>query len=70
MVRFEQDRYIIEIKTVSNPTESYIGLFEGICDIVAMCPTDHYNSDNFFYVINFVRDLMPEFETVKKMTVN
>ena len=69
MVRFEKESFIIEIKTGINPAEDYIGLFEGICDIITTGSPDEQNPNNFYYVINLLRAMMPEWETVKKMTI-
>jgi hypothetical protein len=67
MVRFEKDRYIIEIVTGCDPIESWIELQKSIQDLIRNVNRDTL-SDNFFNSVDFLQELIPDWDIAKKMT--
>ncbi|MDR1155816.1 MAG: hypothetical protein LBL04_14010 [Bacteroidales bacterium] len=65
MVRFESDKLVIEIQTLF-PVETWIVLHGGIYDLARNVNQDTVTGD-FYSVIDFLRELMPDYDTVKKM---
>lgn len=68
MVRFEKDRYIIEIHTGCNPIEDYLLLQQSLLDLLSNVNQDNIISDTFYRVPDFLAELIPDWETAKKMT--
>lgn len=66
MVRFEENKLIIELQTCS-PVEDWLYLQQGLCDVVRNVNQDNICSDTFCNVINFMQSLIPEWETARKM---
>jgi hypothetical protein len=67
MVRFEKDRYIIEVVTGCDPTENWIELQKSIQDLIRNVNRDNL-SDNFFNSVDFLQELIPNWDIAKKMT--
>lgn len=68
MVRFEKDKYIIEVHTGCNPIESWQELHAGLCDLLRNVNQDNVVDSTFYTVPDFLSNLMPEWETARKMT--
>jgi hypothetical protein len=66
MVRFEKDSLIIEIKA-GCPLEAWVNLQEGLCDVVRNVNHESICDNTFYAVIDFVRELIPEWDTAVKM---
>ena len=66
MVRFEEKKLIIEIDTIC-PLEEWVELKNGLCDVVRNVKSESIIDDSFYCVIDFLRELMPDWEDLKKM---
>jgi len=66
MIRFESDKLVIEIETPF-PAETWTELHIGIYDLVRDVKQETLCNASFYSVIDFLRELMPEYDTVKKM---
>lgn len=70
MVRFENDKLVIEIKSagVHDSLEKWMLLHGALCDVAS-----HLNKENicgsFQYISGFMKELEPEWEVAKKMLV-
>jgi hypothetical protein len=65
MIRFESDKLIIEIRTPF-PVETWIDLHSGIYDLARNVNQDTLTQD-FYSVIDFLREIVPDCEDAKKM---
>jgi hypothetical protein len=66
MTRFETERLVIEIKTMS-PAETWMDLQRGLCGIVRNVREDTIMNDSFYAVIDFLEELLPDWKDVCKM---
>lgn len=67
MVRFEKDRYVIDIYTGTNPVEDYLELQKEIAYMFSMTNQENIPSDGFYHLGNLLREMQPELETAKRM---
>ena len=66
MVRFEENKLIIEIEAPF-PAETWTDLHIGIYDLVRDVKQETLHNASFYSVIDFLQELMPDYDTVKKM---
>ena len=67
MLRFEKDRYIIEVETIMNPVESWQELITGLYELIRSMPADEYIPTRFYAVMDFLCKTLPDWEQAKKM---
>lgn len=67
MVRFEEDRYIIEVYTGGIPMEDYLDLQNEIIYMFGIINQENIRSDGFLQLANLLSAMLPDFETAKKM---
>lgn len=67
MVRFEKDRYIIEVYTGSLPVEDYLDLQKEIIYMFSIINQENIRGDGFLQLANLLLAMLPDFETAKKM---
>ncbi len=67
MVRFEEDRYIIEVYTGGIPVEDYLDLQNEIIYMFGIINQENIRSDGFLQLANLLSAMLPDFETAKKM---
>jgi len=67
MVTFKEDRFIIEVETVTNPIEDWLSLHDEILNV--LMSEDEAMKENRPKCLSLLRDLMPDYETAIKMTV-
>ena len=65
MVRFEKDRFIIEVITVTNPMEAWIETHNQLIDVLQGQSTEMLAINN--HVLELIREMMPDWSTAKKM---
>lgn len=65
MVRFEKDRFIIEVYTCTNPTENWIELVKQLSTLLAA--HDDGTPNDYWLVADLFGDLMPDYEQAKRM---
>jgi len=68
MIRFEKDRYVIEIETGCDPVWNYLELVRGLYWLIQSMPQDEVVPPKFYAVINFLLDILPDWEDAKRMT--
>ena len=68
MVRIEEDRLVIEIKTYSE-SEAWLNLYRGLLDLVREVNRETLDDAHFFAVIDLLIAMLPEYEVAKKMTM-
>ena len=68
MVRIEEDRLVIEIKTCSK-AEAWTDLYRGLLGLVREVNQETLDEAYFFAVIDLLIAMLPEYEDVKKMTM-
>ncbi|MDR0364153.1 MAG: hypothetical protein LBH92_03945 [Bacteroidales bacterium] len=66
MVRFEEKKIIIEIDDPF-PVDSWLVLMGGLCKMARFTTQDNICDNTFHAVIDFIGQLMPDFDTAKKM---
>ena len=67
-VKFRKDGYTIDINTYMNPVEHWIDLQEEILQLVSYTDKD-YNYKPW-RAVNFLMDLLPDYEDAKKMVTD
>ncbi|MGM9817696.1 MAG: hypothetical protein ACI30B_01780 [Paludibacteraceae bacterium] len=67
MVRFEKDRLVIEIQTHGRPVEYWMELQRGLLDMLRYTTQETLIEETFYTVPDFLRELMPDYETLAKM---
>jgi len=67
MVRFEKDRYIIKVVTHCNPVEEWQDLMTGIYELMRKMPAGEEVPERFYAVINFLLEMLPDWEQAKRM---
>lgn len=67
MVRFKKDRYVIEVVTGSEPTERWLELMKEISRVLSLIDPDNFPDDGFYNLANLMEDMLPDWETARKM---
>lgn len=67
MVRFEKDRLVIEIQTHGSPVEYWMELQRALLDMLSHTTQETLIEETFYTVPDFLRELMPDYETLAKM---
>ena len=67
MVRFEKDRYIIEVYTGGFPVEDYLDLQNEIIYMFSIINQENIRGDGFLQLANLLAAMLPDLETAKKM---
>lgn len=65
MVRFEKDRFIVEVYTCTNPAENWIELVKQLSTLLSTCGDGAPN--DYYLVADLFGDLMPDYEQAKRM---
>lgn len=66
MVRFEEKRLVIEVECY-DPVDYWISLHTSLCDIIRNVTQDNIASDTFYSSVDFLNELMPDYEAGKAM---
>ena len=67
MIRFEKDRYVIEVVTGLDPIGNYLDLVSGLYWLIRTMPQDEVVPPKFYAVIQFLLEIVPESEDAKKI---
>lgn len=67
MVRFEKDKYIIEIPAPSGPVEEWQNLHGELTDLLGSLRGDAMPPDGIYWVSTLLREMMPDWETARSM---
>lgn len=68
MVRFEKDRFIIDVYTGYNPVEDWMALQNEIAHVFGIIDQENIPQDGLFQLSHLLSSLQPDWETAKKMT--
>lgn len=67
MVRFDKDRYTIEICTGTCPIEDYLDLMQEIVCVFSLVKESNIPPDGLFRLANLLSAMLPDFDTARKM---
>lgn len=67
MVRFEKDRFIIEVKTGINPIENWLGTIQDLLSVLRAQDPDLANGEKHYFTFALLEEMLPEWEDAKKM---
>lgn len=67
MVTFNKDGFTITIKTGGNPIENWLDLNSQLTQLLSSVDNEENIMPTPWLVINLLTDLMPDWETAKKM---
>lgn len=67
MVRFEDDRFTIEVETGCDPIEDWMGLHEEIVYLVSLIDQDNIPAGGLCHTSRLLCDMMPAWDTARKM---
>ncbi|OFX62687.1 MAG: hypothetical protein A2066_18815 [Bacteroidetes bacterium GWB2_41_8] len=65
MVTFQNDSFTIEVKTVTNPIETWLETHNQLIDVLQL--QDSEQLTNNFHVLELIREMMPDRQTAKRM---
>lgn len=68
MIRFDKDRYTIEVYTGSDPVENWLELHKEIVCLISLINQDNMPKDGLCYLSQLLEDMMPEWEVARRMT--
>lgn len=66
MVRFEKDKFIVEVHTGCNPTENWLDTMHDLIDVLSRENPDMRNEVHY-QTLWLLRSMLPEWEDAKKM---
>ena len=69
MVRFEEDKYIIEIDTLINPIEEWRETVDELIEVLCLMGADCVCGKVYFRTLGLLRNMMPELDDAKKMAI-
>jgi len=67
MVRFEKDRFIIEVKTGINPIENWLDTIQDLLSVLRSQDPDLANGETHYFTLALLEEMLPEWEDAKKM---
>lgn len=69
MVRFEDDKLVIELKTysASGALEKWMELQSAVCNVIRNADSNNI-CDTFYAIPDFLEELIPDWDVAKKMT--
>jgi hypothetical protein len=70
MVRFEEDKLVIELRagTSQNALDKWVGLHSALCNVIRNTD-DESICDTFYNLPDFLEELMPDWDVAKKMVM-
>ena len=68
MVTFKKDSFVVEVKTHGDPIEDWLKTINEMIDVLQA--EDEQMSERRYRYLELMKELMPDWETAKKMTVN
>jgi len=66
MVTFRENGFVIEVTTGSTPIETWMATHDQLLALLGDVDND-MRDGNYYYVIELLREMMPDWETAKKM---
>lgn len=66
MVRFTEKSFTIEVEAAGNPVSEWLETHDGLINLL-QCQDSEQLSNNF-HVLELIREMMPDYETARKMT--
>lgn len=70
MLTFKEQSFTIEIETGCNPIEDWLDTHDELLDLLACADANMTTGKVFHRTIELLRQMMPDWETAKKMTEN
>lgn len=67
MVRFNENSFVIEVPVGTDPIETWLETHDQLLALLGDVD-NNLREDNYYYVIELLRQMMPDWETAKKMT--
>lgn len=67
MIRFEKDRFIIDVYTGINPIEQYLDLQKEILNVFCRIDEENIPADGLYGLANLLLAMQPEYDIAKKM---
>ena len=66
-IKFNEQGYSIEVKTGTNPVEDWMETHDDLLDLLASADRELAGTNNYYHVIDHLRNMMPDYETALKM---
>lgn len=67
MVRFEKDRFVIEVFTgMADPVEEYIELHDEIATVFGLMNQDNIPGQGLYHLADLMRELVPDMKALRK----
>lgn len=68
MITFKERSFVVEVPTLGDPIEEWLTLVNEMIDVLQSENEDMHS--NRYQYLNMVKELLPDWETAKKMSVN
>lgn len=68
MVTFKKSSFVVEVKTHGDPIEDWLKTINEMIDVLQA--EDEQMSERRYSYLELMKELMPDWETAKKMTVD
>jgi hypothetical protein len=69
MVTFKDKSFVIEVTTGCNPVSDWLQLCEELLDVLSCTDTEIATGTNFAKILFLLREMQPDHEIAKKMTI-
>ena len=66
-IKFNEQGYSIEVKTGTNPVEDWMETHDDLLDLLASADRELAGTNNYYHVIDLLRNMMPDYDTALKM---
>ncbi len=67
MVTFNKDSFSIDVHTGFNPVNEWLNTCNGLCDLLHNVNEDNIIPETYSSVIYLLQNMLPDYETAKKM---
>ncbi|WP_289160491.1 hypothetical protein [uncultured Parabacteroides sp.] len=66
MVRFEKNKFIIEVPTGGNPVEDWLNTMRGVMNVLGN-ENPEIQNEGYYHALWLLQNMLPEWEEAKKM---
>ena len=67
MIKFTETAYTVEVETGINPQDNYRQTIDELISLLQSVDHDMRGEDNYYYLLELLRAMMPSEEQIKKM---
>ncbi|NCB68482.1 MAG: hypothetical protein EOM47_06500 [Bacteroidia bacterium] len=68
MITFNETSFTVEVHTGCLPVDNYVGTINDIIDVLQASNTDMRGAQNYYYLLELLRAMIPDEEQAKKLS--